>query len=215
MTYRIIITQNGKKKKILHESNDKKFIKRKYFKLIEKNKVLYPKQTSSYLKTHSIKYEIILMKKWEESDTPFIDRDDLGRTVKIKDINEKWTILYKNEYYYEETFSVFDHKERLTSANIIKKILMLPHKDIMVKQVNYIKNKLMIHQNNDFDIILCKCPADAEKLYKLLEEFSENNKIKNILFTGSVNLDTTSTYKQIMKKTGWTKNKVYRTITRP
>ena len=37
MNYRIIITQNGKKKKILHKSNDKKFIERKFFSVRDKN----------------------------------------------------------------------------------------------------------------------------------------------------------------------------------
>ena len=34
------------------------------------------------------------MKKWESDDTPFIDRDNLGRTIENKDINNKWTILH-------------------------------------------------------------------------------------------------------------------------
>ena len=85
----------------------------------------------------------------------------------------------------------------------------------MVKQVNYIKNKLMVHQNNDFDIVLCKCPSDAHRLYTLLQEFGKNNNLKNILFTGSVKVNSSSTYKQIVEKTGWKKNKVYRTTTRP
>ena len=215
MTYRIIITSNNKKKKMLHKSNDITSIKKKYFKIKDKNKVLYPKQTSSYLKTKPIKYELILMKKWESDDTPFIDRDNLGRTIEIKDINNKWTILHKNEYFYEETFRVFGFSERLNCKDIIKKILMRKHEGINIKQVNYVKNKLMIHQEGDFDLIICKCPIDAEKLYTILKEFTENSNVKNILFTGGIKIDKTEIYNMIVKKTGWNKNKVYRTVTRP
>ena len=215
MQYRIIITANNKKKKIVQKSNDLNTIKKKYFKIKDKNKVLYPKQTSAYLKTNPVKYEIILMKKWEEIDLPFVDRDMLGRTVEISDIKKKWTILYKDEYSYEETFTVFGHRKRLNCIEIIKLLLMKKHQTVVIKQVNYIENKLLIHQDNDFDVVLCKCPGDAERLYKILNDFVEKNKIKNIMFTGVVELGKTETYKMIVEKTGWKRNKVYRTVTRP
>jgi len=215
MTYRIIITSNNKKKKIIEKSNDLKHIKKKYFKIKDKNKVLYPKKTSAYLKTKPIKYEIILMKRWEEEDLPFIDRDVLGRTFEVEDKDHKWTILHKDEYFYEETFTVFGYNKRLNTHEIIKLILMRKYKSIMVKQVNFIQNKLMIHQDNDFDIILCKCSGDAKRLYELLRDFGSNNNIKHIIFTGEVKRNSASTYNRIVEKTGWKKNKVYRTVTRP
>tara|TARA_R110002110_G_C13416577_1_gene714090 strand:+ start:767 stop:1471 length:705 start_codon:yes stop_codon:yes gene_type:complete len=215
MQYRIIITANNKKKKILQKSNDLNTIKKKYFKIKDKNKVLYPKQTSAYLKTKPVKYEIILMKKWGENDIPFVDRDILGRTIEVKDITKKWTIIHKDEYSYEETFTVFGQDKRLNCIEIIKSILMKKQKTVVIKQVNYIENKLLIHQDNDFDVVLCKCPKDSERLYKILKEFTEKNKIKHIMFTGSVKLSKTETYKMIVEKTGWKRNKVYRTVTRP
>ena len=73
----------------------------------------------------------------------------------------------------------------------------------------------MIHQEGDFDLIICKCPIDAEKLYTILKEFTENSNVINILFTGGIKIDKTEIYNMIVKKTGWNKNKVYRTVTRP
>lgn len=216
MRYRIIITQNGKKKKIIHKSNDLKFIKRKYFTIKDKNKVLFSKKTNSYLKTKSVKYELILMKKWEETDLSFIDRDKLGRTFEVGDVNKKWSILHKNEYHYEETFTVFGYKKRFNTMEIIKNIVLKKQVSSMIKQINYLYNKLLIHQDNDFDIILCKCPVDAKRLYTLIEKFCNANKINNILFTDSVgDLNRTQVYKMIVEKTGWSKNKCYRTTTRP
>ena len=216
MLYRIIITKNGKKKKILYKSDDLKVIKRKYFKLKDKNKILYPKKTTAYKKIKSVKYEIILMKKHHPTDLPFIDRDKLGRTIEIEDKNKQWSILYKNEYFYEETFTIFNNSKRLNTIEIIKNIVMKNHKDLLIKQINYLHNKLLIHQDNNFDIVLCKCPADAKRLYNIIEKFSINNKIKNIIFSGSVGeFNKTQTYKMIVEKTGWSKNKTYRTVTRP
>lgn len=215
MFYKIIITTNGKKKRIVEKSNNISTIKKKYYSLLDRNKVLFPKQTSSYLKTKPVYYEIILMKQWEEDDLPFIDRDDIGRTIEIEDINKKWTIIQKNEYHYEEKFTVFNSPKRLTAIEIIKHLLMKPQKTPLLKQVNFVENKLLIHQNNDFDIVLCKCPLDSQKLYDTLKEFVDGNNIKHIIFTGSINRNKKETYKMIVKKTGWSKDKVYRRVTRP
>ena len=214
--YKIIIAQNGKKKKVMHKSSDIKFIKQKYFNIKDRNKVLLPKKTNSYLKTKPVKYELILMKKWGEKDIAFLDKDELGRTMEIKDINKKWTILFKDEYYYEETFTVFNYTSRMTSQEIIKKIVLKNTDNKIVKQINYLNNKLLIYQNNDFDIILCKCPADAKSLYNIIKEFCECKKISNIMFTDAVgDLNKTEIYKMIIEKTGWSRNKSYRTVTRP
>ena len=35
------------------------------------------------------------------------------------------------------------------------------------------------------------------------------------MFTGKVDIGKTETYKMIVEKTGWDKNKVYRRVTRP
>ena len=40
----------------------------------------------------------------------------------IDDENKRWTILYKNDYYYEERFTIFGSERRLTSIEIIKNI---------------------------------------------------------------------------------------------
>tara|TARA_R110000751_G_scaffold153898_1_gene258983 strand:+ start:6620 stop:7276 length:657 start_codon:yes stop_codon:yes gene_type:complete len=218
MGYRIIISCNGKKKKVLHKSDDIKHIKKKYFFIKDKNKVLFPKKTNAYKKTTPVKYELILMKQWEVGDTPFTDRDELGRTVEVGDINKKWTILHKDEYFYEEKFTIYGLNERLTSIVIIKKMLMKKQKrkGIIIKQVNYVNNKLLIHQYDDFDLVICKCPEDCKRLYDILKDFCDNNKVKNIMFTGAIGkLSMTNTYKMIMEKTGWDRWKTYRTVTRP
>jgi len=218
MGYRIIISCNGKKKKILYKGDDIKYIKKKYFNIKDKNKVLFPKKTNAYKKTNPVKYELILMKQWEEDDVPFTDRDELGRTIEVGDINKKWTILHKDEYFYEEKFTIYGLNERLTSIEIIKKMLMKKQKGkgIIIKQVNYVNNKLLIHQYDDFDLVVCKCPEDCKRLYDILKDFYDNNKVKNIMFTGAIGkLSMTNTYKMIMEKTGWDRWKTYRTVTRP
>jgi hypothetical protein len=216
MRYRIIITQNGKKRKILYEGSNESNAKEKYFKTKDKNKVLLPKKNNAYKKIKPVIYELLLLKEKEDSDTDYFDRDELGRTIPIKLNSDKWSLIHKSEYFYEEKFSVYGYKERMDTKKILKLFILNKTKEDKIKQINYINNKLLIHQNSDFDIIVCKNSYDTKRLYKVLMEFCETNKVKNILFTGSINRkNRTKTYKRIVEKTGWTINKTYRSSTRP
>jgi hypothetical protein len=216
MRYRIIITQNGKKKKILYEGNSEDIGKQNYFKIRDNNKVLFPKKSNAYKKIKSVTYEILFLKEKEERDTDYFERDDLGRVIPISIKSDRWTIVHKDEYFYEEKFTVFGFNYRMETKEIIKKILLKKSKDDNIKMINYVTNKVLIHQNGDFDIITCKNSSDAKRLYLTIKEFCDHNKINNVVFTGLVGYKSrVKLYKRISEKTGWSMNKTYRTSTRP
>ena len=213
MRYRIIITQNGKKKKILYEGNSEDITKEKYYKIRDNNKVLYPKKNNAYKKIKSVTYEILFLKEKEERDSDYFERDDLGRVIPITINSDSWSMIHKDEYFYEEKFTVFGFDYRFETKEIIKRILL---KKSNIKMVNYVINKVLIHQNGDFDIITCKNSNDAKRLYLTIKEFCDHNKINNVVFTGLVgDKGRTKLYKRISEKTGWSMNKTYRTSTRP
>jgi hypothetical protein len=216
MQYKIIITKNGKKKKVLYEGSNEKIAKEKYYNTKDNNKVLLPKKNNAYKKVESVNYEILFLKEKEENDTPFYDKDDIGRTIPVNINSEKWSLVHKDVYYFEEKFSVFGYEKRLDTKEIIKLILLRRNKLDKIKQVNYVINKVLIYQDGDFDVILCKNNSDSKRLYKTLLKFCDSNKVSNIMFTGLVSKgNRTKLYKKIVEKTGWTPNKVYRSSTRP
>lgn len=216
MRYKIIITKDGKKKKVLYEGPNENVAKEKYYNTKDNNKVLFPKENNAYKKVKPVKYEIMFLKEKEDSDTPFYVRDELGRTKPVDINSDQWSLVHKDDYYYEEKFTVFGYDKRLETKEIIKYILLRKNKVDKIKQVNYVINKVLIYQNGDFDIIVCKNNSDAKRLYKTLKEFSETNKVNNIMFTGLVGKrNRTKLYKRIVEKTGWTINKTYRSSTRP
>ena len=216
MRYRIIITQNGKKKKILYEGNSEDIVKEKYYKIRDNNKVLFPKKNNAYKKIKSVTYEILFLKEKEERDSDYFERDDLGRVIPITINSDSWTMVHKDEYFYEEKFTVFGFDYRFETKEIIKRILLKKSKEDNIKMVNYVINKVLIHQNGDFDIITCKNSNDAKRLYLTIKEFCDHNKINNVVFTGLVgDKGRTKLYKRISEKTGWSMNKTYRTSTRP
>jgi len=216
MIYKIIITKDGKKKKVLYEGSNEDIAKEKYFTTKDKNKVLFPKENNAYKKVKPVSYEIMFLKEKEDNDSIFFERDELGRNKPVDINSDKWSLVHKDDYYYEEKFSVFGYDGRLETKDIIKKILLRRNKQDKIKQVNYVINKVLIYQNGDFDIVVCKNSSDARRLYKTLREFCETNKVSNIMFTGLVGKrNRTKLYKRIVEKTGWTINKTYRSSTRP
>ena len=216
MLYKIIITKDGKKKKVLYEGSNEDTAKEKYFNTKDKNIVLFPKKNNAYKKVKPVHYEIMFLKEKEDSDSPFYVRDELGRNKPVDIKSDKWSLVHKDDFFYEEKFTVYGFKERLETKDIIKKILLRRNKEDKIKQVNYVINKVLIYQNGDFDVVVCKNSSDAKRLYKTLRKFCETNKVNNIMFTGLVGKrNRTKLYKKIVEKTGWTINKTYRSSTRP
>jgi hypothetical protein len=217
VNYRIIIVKDNKKKKVLHNGKQLHNAKSKFFSLVDKNIVLFPKEHISYKKTKPVKYEILLLKEKEEDDPQFTDRDELGRTLPITTKGDSWTIVEKRFYEFEEKFSVFGYFERMEMKSILKKIFLPSIKTKgMVKQVNYIFNKVMIWHDNEFDIVTCKCTKDAKRFHNILRDFCVDQKINNVMFSGHVpKRNRTKMFKTIVEKTGWKIEKLYRTSTRP
>lgn len=216
MLYKIIITKDGKKKKVLYEGSSEDIAKEKYYNTKDKNIVLFPKKNNAYKKVKPVHYEIMFLKEKEDSDPPFYVRDELGRNKPVDIKSDKWSLIHKDDFLYEEKFTVYGYDERLETKDIIKKILLRRNKKDKIKQINYVINKVLIYQNGDFDVVVCKNSSDARRLYKTLREFCETNKVNNIMFTGLVGKrNRTKLYKRIVEKTGWTMNKTYRSSTRP
>jgi len=216
MRYKIIITKDGKKKKLLYEGSNEKIAKEKYYTVKDNNNVLFPKKNNAYKKVKPVHYEIMFLKEKEDSDSPFYVRDELGRNKPVDIKSDKWSLIHKDDFLYEEKFTVYGYDERLETKDIIKKIILRRNKKDKIKQINYVINKVLIYQNGDFDVVVCKNSSDARRLYKTLREFCETNKVINIMFTGLVGKrNRTNLYKRIVEKTGWTMNKTYRSSTRP
>ena len=216
MRYKIIITKDGKKKKLLYEGSNEKIAKEKYYTVKDNNNVLFPKKNNAYKKVKPVHYEIMFLKEKEDLDSPFYARDELGRNKPVDIKSDKWSLIHKDDFLYEEKFTVYGYDERLETKDIIKKIILRRNKKDKIKQINYVINKVLIYQNGDFDVVVCKNSSDARRLYKTLREFCETNKVINIMFTGLVGKrNRTNLYKRIVEKTGWTMNKTYRSSTRP
>jgi len=220
MGYRVVLTKNGVYKHTLYKCKGKEtaFINYRLYKK-ENEVVLFPRKFINSDGLKSVKYQILIVKDIEEGDVKRNVRDHMGKFYIEQPLNDRWTILDSAEYNYEETFWVYGHdpkKDRLDIRGIIKKLMKGAYKAKMVKSILVVHNKLVIHNEDEFEMIICKNKTDAQRLHHELNKAANKGKIKSLLFLGTATPATVSNmYEYIHEQTGWAFTKIRRTTTRP
>lgn len=220
--YKVIITKNRKKIQTLHRGRTLEYADKKFNKFYQRSRnVLFPKKYNNNNVLTISKFEILLIERRdkEQKIKNRIVRDDLGRLVEEKILNNNWVIRKKRKYDFEETFMVIGYDNRLSAKEIIKNLLMVGVKDKgdYIKQIVTLFNKVLFYNKDGIKMVVCKCVDDANKLYNLLEDFTEaNNLTHKFLFFGEVHDQNRSkVYDELVKITGWKRHKLYRKSTRP
>jgi hypothetical protein len=111
----------------------------------------------------------------------------------------------------------FDSKiKRPTINEVVKRLVSGAHRAKIVKQVIVVHNKLIIYNEDQFDMVVCKCKDDAQRLHHTLNKVARKQKIKSLLFMGTATPATVSRmYEIIHEHTGWPMTKIRRRSTRP
>lgn len=216
--FRVVLLRNNKYLSTLHrcKTRDTAFIN--FHKLKKNNDVLFPRK---FINTKSIKivqYKICVTKITEEGDIFRTLVDDYGRQYQEKPLGD-WTILHSDTYEIEETFWIYgmDSKaNRPTIKAIIPKLVNGAWSKNLVKQAIVVHNKLIIYNEDQFDMVICKCIEDAQRLHHTLSDVIRKQKIKSIIFMGTATPATICfLYDLIQEKTNWPITKIRRTSTRP
>lgn len=218
MLYRVILVGNGKYKKTLNKCMTRETAFMNFHKIKENNKVLYPRKFINSNKIVPIKYEIYVTKITEPNDSFRTLRDEYGKLYTEKPIGD-WTIIESDEFQVEETFSVYGYDSNLPRPNIsevVKRLMTGAYAKNMVKQVIVVRNKLIIYNEQQFDMILCKNMEDAQRLHHTLGKIAKKQKLKSLLFMGTAGPAMIGTmYDLIHEKTKWPYTRIRRTSTRP
>lgn len=217
MSYRIVLLSNGKYKKTLYRCKTKQNAFLKFHKMKDENNVFYPKKFLNTNGIKKVKYEICVTKPTEDDDTFRILRDDYGKLYTEEPLGD-WTILISDDYNIEETFYVYGYEgdERPTIKEVVKRLMIGAHSKKMVKQVLVVHNKLIIYNEDQFDMVLCKNLEDAQRLHHTLAKIVKKQKIKSLLFMGTAQpAQIGRMYDIIHEETGWPYTKIRRTSTRP
>ena len=219
--YRVALVANGKHKYFIYQSDKRELSYTHYKTELADNKIDFPQRFATSNILYPVKYKLYFCKKREPEDRSRYLRDEYGRlyeeSIYVAEGIE-YTILDSADFDLEETFNVFGYNpktERFTIRDIIKRLLMV---NILnkgnVKEVKYLRNKLMLTDNFNFHIIVCKCESDAKRLHNKLREITQNNKLKTIIFNGHVKPEMVdATYVKICQKTGWAHSRAKRIAT--
>mgnify|MGYP001184394024 CR=1 FL=1 len=218
MEYDILIIKNKKRYKKIGTFRTSEGANNKYNKILEQNKVLYPQQYGIFIKKKIVRvdYEIVMMKDYEEGDELITVRDNYGQLLtKENKIQPNGKIIVKRDVYsVEERFTIMGIKQRYTTAEIIKNLLLMKKEDFM-KRITFVHNKLVVEHSNTFDVVICKNRNDAERLHHTLEMFCKVNKLGGVIFFGLADMYTAEEfYTKIHEKTGWVMDRIFKTSTR-
>ena len=218
MTYRVVLISNGGYKKTLHKSKTRETAFINFHKIKNNNKVMFPRKFINTNGIKSVKYQIYITKVTEEGDIFRILRDSYGKTYTENPLGD-WTVIHSDDFEVEETFWMFgmDSKaDRPTISEVVKRLMIGAHSKKMVKQVIVVYNKLIIYNEDQFDMVVCKNMLDAQRLHHTLSKIVTKQKIKSLLFMGTATKASTGVlYDLIHEKTGWPYTKIRRTSTRP
>lgn len=218
MVYRVILTTNGEYSKTLHKcfTRDTAFIN--FHKLKEANKVLYPRKFINTKGIKPVEYKICVSKVTEDTDTFRTLRDAYGKVYTEQPLGD-WTILDSDDYQIEETFWIYGLDPKANRPNIseiVKRLMTGAYAKNMVKQVIVVYNKLLIYNEDQFDMVICKNLEDAQRLHHTLGKIAKKQKLKSLLFMGTATKATKGKmYDLIHDNTNWKYKKIRRTSTRP
>lgn len=216
--YRVCLTKNGKYKKTLYRCDSIEGVYLNFKRIKEENaKIIFPRQYVNYGKIMPIKYEVVVTKITEEGDKFRILRDEYGKIYEEPPFGD-WTILASAPYAIEETFWVYgknNKTDRVTIKEIVKILVVGAYRKNMVKQVIIAHNKLVVYNEDEFDMVICKNYDDALRLHHALAKAARKNKIKSLLFMGTAELASIGGVYQVIKKfTNWPITRIWRKSTK-
>ena len=206
-------------RKTIHKCKTRKTAFINFNRISDENNVLFERKFVNYKGIHPAKYKIYVVKDYDKDDELRTVRNRLGKFVEEKPIFGIWTILNDSDYSVEESFWVYGSDPKKDRKNI-KDIINLLMLDMGIKkhtkQIVVVYNKLLIYNEEQFDMVICKCKEDAQRLHHILHKTAKDNKIKGLYFMGTARKKMiTDFYDIIHENTGWPYTKIWRTTTRP
>lgn len=211
--YKIVSCRNGVQNKFIgkYKTIEDAYDHFKYLK--EHNDVIFPVEATNFNTLENSIDEYVLIEKSNEES---IMRNEFGKLVEQVTNQEGWRVLDKCRYKKEETFGVYGfnvRNDRKTFEWIYYNLLYLNiNSRLDFKRVFTYKNKVIFKDDNSYlDIVFCKCPSDAVRMYNLLQTWVKRDKSKQIIFLGDCSERGERKKKleqELMEFTGWSKKKI-------
>ena len=213
--YRVVLLINGKYKSTLSRHYTRESAFNRFRKVKDSNNnIVYPIKHITGDELKKVQYTLVVTKITEEGDKFRLLRDSTGKVYEEAPLGD-WTILDSCDYYLEEKFWRYStgHINRFTCMDVVESILNIKEKTTVTLIV--FKNKLVIYNENYFDMIICKCLEDAQRLHHTLYKLCKKHRAKGLLFMGTATKFVSREIHQlIVDRTGWRWGKVKQPMSR-
>jgi len=172
--YKIVLFRNGERNKVFFSSNSKKSILKKYSQLIEEKK---PKFITEYISRKKVMFELGVVTLLE-TEKEVYSKDELGRVKKVELGDSEYNILKMVPYWKEEL--IYDHttKSKIKFNSLLNDYLS----DSKFKQIFTLHNKLIIQNEDVFNVFSLKTVQDCLRLLTVIElNFIDNGRFDCLL----------------------------------
>jgi len=204
MNYLIVVFKNRRKKKIINKFKTSKKANQFYKDLLEKNdEVLFEVQTQN---GKPCVWEIALLEKKGNSLFPLYTKDEFGRNVKLDFDDENYDIVKISPYKESEKIKDLQTGNKISTTTFINNYLSKEG----VKLVSKLNNKIVVQNNETFNMFVLKSDSDASRLIDGLTNRFLKLKRGDCMFVK----DTTSQQKKylydLLQSQGYDKKFLYR-----
>ena len=205
--YIIVLFKNKQRYKIIKQYKTYKNALTLYKSMIDENKdVVFDVQTEN---GRDVKYEIALLEKSSAKLIAIFMTDEMGRNVKVDVDNPDYTITKIESYKIPEKIQNIKTREKVESNQLIKKYIT----DSSLKLVSKLNNKIIIQDDDKFNVFATKSIYDAERFLNNLESFMMSNNRRNCLIVKDSSSEQKKYLYEVLSNQGFNKKMLYRTST--
>ena len=205
--YTIILFKNKVRYKILKKYITYKNAEKFYESTLKKNKEIFFEVKIESDKP--VSYELALVEKFSKKVIPLFKTDPLGRNIPIKSDDQELTIIKLNDFKIPEKLLHVDNKIKIDSEDVITKFL----KGNELKMISKINNKIIIQEEDKFNLFELKNDSDAVRFIDNLQNKLLSSGKNNCLFVKDSDTAQKKYLYSILEGKGYDKKMLYRTTT--
>lgn len=202
--YIIVLFKNKKKKKIIKGYATEKNALFKYNELIKSNDIPFE---VVFENSERCKYELGLLTKVEGYQVPLFKTDEVGRNNNVFVEGESdYTIKMVDDYKVEELIFDWNLNRRITFNEFVS--LYCPKKD--VKVISKLHNKIVVQNDETFNLFSLKNEEDSERFLQTLESYFYNLNRSDSIFVRDESTVNRKWMYNVLEKNGFDRKKLYR-----
>lgn len=202
--YIIVLFKNKQKKKIIKGYATEKNALFKYNELIKSNNIPFE---VVFENSERCKYEIALLTKVDDYQIPLFKTDEVGRNNNVFIEGESdYTIKMVDNYKIEELIFDWQLNRRITFDEFVSSYC--PEKD--VKVISKLHNKVVIQNDEVFNLFSLKNEEDSERFLQTLESYFFNINRSDSIFVRDESTVNRKWMYNVLEKNGFDRKKLYR-----